>query len=386
MGPRTRSRSTDFVSGGQYRSYYVHNGQLALVGNGYTGIAGSELNQDVTMAPPFNVPHNWTKWAATVDPLRLNGANVIEGNYRTDLNNWNPTNRSSVAYCPNGTLSIDWAQLKTKALALMNPSKPTVDLPVFIFEFKDFPRMLQQLGRVLQKKVKPSDVAGGYIAYSFGWAPLISDATKLFGLSKLINDRLRYLQSLEAGRRSKRRLGGQGPTVTSQGTYTLPGWGATPWLSANWQITEKHTYWATGKVKLLGKLPSGYEEKRWLAARAALGLNLSAASLWEALPWSWLIDYFSNIGDILDSQRGFIPHQVTQLCVMATTEVENKLSGMKPYQGITASGGTLKRVYKQRGVYIAPTASFSFDTLLSTHQQGILLSLVSSRALRSIGK
>jgi hypothetical protein len=385
MGPRTRSRNLAYTGPGRYEVYSAADNVLQFTGFGGQGVYEFETNTDTTMSPPYVTPHNLTIIKREADPLLLNGS-VTSGGTRMEWKDYNPSNRSLYAFCPNMSNTIPWSQLKTKAMALMNPSKPAVDLPVFLWEFKDFPRMLQQLGRVLNRQVKASDVAGGYVAWSFGWAPLISDVGKLLNLSKLINDRARYLERLADRKGVRRKLGKHGPFTTTLSDRVYLGHIPGEWYRASRKVVEEGEYWASGKLNLKGALPTGFDERRWQAARAALGLNLSAASLWEALPWSWLIDYFSNVGDILDAQRGFIPFSYKEVCVMARVEVRDELSGAKLMQGIQASGGMLKSTYKQRTVYVAPSPSLVFDGFLTNHQKAILLSLATAIPLRKAGR
>lgn len=62
---------------------------------------------------------------------------------------------------------------------------------------------------------------------------------------------------------------------------------------------------------------------RNLARDAVLGLTLDASTAWEKIPWSWLVDYFSNIGKYLAAHRNIVPAQCTQLyvCTHATNTI-----------------------------------------------------------------
>lgn len=380
VGPRTRSRIRASSIAGNYKTYLASSGALMSTTLGHTGTSESETTSDTTMARPYNVDHALTITHPTVEVGRVNGSRV-SGFYRYEFNGYNPTNLSNVAYCPTAN-PVNTTELVTKALARMNPSRPTVDLPVFIFELKDFPRMLRHLGQVLSGHIKASDIAGGYIAWSFGWAPLISDVSKLIKLTKLIDDRMRWLSRLEAGGKISKSLGKNDFPDSIVGSQALSIAGLT------WDVkrTESHKSWASAKSTLLGPLPTGFDDRRWLAARAALGLNISAASLWEALPWSWLIDYLSNVGDILDAGRGFIPHKVTNMCVMTTKTVQLIPANVHSTDGCSLTGGILKTVSKHRTVVANPTVGISFSPVLTWHQTGILTSLVTSSALRKIGR
>jgi len=37
----------------------------------------------------------------------------------------------------------------------------------------------------------------------------------------------------------------------------------------------------------------------WQVARRLLGLDLTIETLWELAPWSWAVDWFTNVGDVL---------------------------------------------------------------------------------------
>jgi hypothetical protein len=263
-----------------------------------------------------------------------------------------------------------------------------VDLPVFIFELKDFPRMLRDMGRVLSKGIKPSDAAGGYIAYSFGWAPLISDLKKLVDFSAHIDQRIRSFRKLEV----KAKQGGSLGTVQTRSSEILrevmiPSyWVTKPIYKGKIVCNEERRHWYTARAELLTALPSNAEDERLLAAKAAFGLNLSAASLWEATPWSWLIDYLSNVGDYLDASRGFIPWKCTSICLMTHSKQTITLQLEETHPGITVSSGSFLNERKARTVVANPTPSIHFDPLFTNHQVGILTSLVTSNALRGVGK
>jgi hypothetical protein len=53
-------------------------------------------------------------------------------------------------------------------------------------------------------------------------------------------------------------------------------------------------------------LPSDYRSRNAIIrdsrkARAILGLNLNPELLWNAMPWSWAIDWFTNCGDVISN-------------------------------------------------------------------------------------
>lgn len=385
MGTRTRIRDLRFVPRGTRKTFL--NGTLN--GTVFGGaLAVSRENCFDTTGPMPYVDHALVLTKYLNDPLIIDGDVTVNflGARRTLCTAFNPTERSDYTNAPTPPV-VPWDYYKTKFLANVNPSNPTVDLPVFLFELRDFPRMLKQLGDVLRHRTKPSDAAGAYVAYSFGWAPLISDVGKLLDLSKVVNDRFKYLSKISAkgGARISRSLDNTTDTLsTSQ--YNLSGvYGSTSNLiEATQQVTERRKVWGVATVASHPS-PVQLDDPQMLAARSALGLNLSAASLWEALPWSWLIDYFVNVGDYLDATRGFIHSNVTGLNLMCTQEVTNELVSIKPYPGFSTRGGTLKVIRKSRSVAAVPVPSIARRPWFTRHMAGILGSLATAKALKRLG-
>jgi hypothetical protein len=285
--------------------------------------------------------------------------------------------------------AVDWTYYRTKALAGMNPSTPTVDLPVFLFELREFPGMLRELGDILRKKVKPSQVAGGYLSYSFGWAPLISDLKKLVNFSDLVNKRLLYLlkTSAKGGGKVSKTLDNTTVTLSrSNFNGPLPQQTSIPVCRGTSTVVHTRKVWAVANVASFLS-PVQLDDPRLTAAKAALGLNLSAASLWEAMPWSWLIDYAGNMGDFLTANRGFIRSRITNLNLMCLDEIVDYLTVTETNWNVGISGsGNMFTVSKKRSVSSAPVPSLAARPWFTPHMGGILGSLATSRALHAIGK
>jgi hypothetical protein len=175
-----------------------------------------------------------------------------------------------------------------------------------LFELGDLPKLIRVAGRGLLK------LAGANLSYQFGWAPLIADIGTLldFGNHHAKKaEEIRRLISKGGLRRNitlAERTGSiasaqveihSGISVLQQRSYYGKLWGSVRWVPSLSPTSKNYTDQAQ-------------------AFRAALGLGLEIATVWEALPWSWLIDYFTSIGDYLAAHRNIIPAHATRICTM----------------------------------------------------------------------
>jgi hypothetical protein len=123
------------------------------------------------------------------------------------------------------------------------------------------------------------------------------------------------------------------------------------------------------------------ESARLLAKRIALGLTLDASVAWELLPWSWLIDWFSNVGDYISSSRSLIPVRPNLPAICTTTRTVQLFCNTNNAANIQHGKFqfTRTRITKQRvrASSVYPSADLP---LLSGRQVGILLSLAALRS------
>lgn len=389
MGPRTRTRNLMIAAPGKYE---IWSNPISGAKSKITTVLGSngvrvrQSMSDTTGPIPY-VPHNLAADSYHQDGLRFNGVHTPPkgGGNEYRFYGYNPVRWTDWSYAPTFPVP-NWALLETKAIAAFNPSKPSMDLPVFLFELREFPRMLKELGDVLYK-AKASHASGAYLSYSFGWGPLISDLLKLLDFQKEVSKRVEYLKRLSKDRGSKlsRVVSNRDHAILSSAfdsSFAL-GDGKTQLATGSITTKAKQKAWASARVELTVKFPDDDALKR-AAANAAYGWNLSAASLWEALPWSWLIDYFANIGSFLDANRGYIPFRITDMCLMVKDEWI-QTAEIQTAPGITYTGSIRKHVSKQRRVIGIPTPRITFERFLTPHMVAILLSLVTTKALRRQG-
>lgn len=389
MGARTRTRDLKFVSAG-----------TAIGTNGYnvSGYAGSisrETNADVTMSPPYVVDHPLTITKRSAVPLRINGVIPYNpsspGGATVEYTDYNPANRSNWVYTP-AVPSFNSNYWKTKALANINPTRPKVDLPLFIWELKDLPRMIKGLGEI-HKLIQLSprkwyrsniEYADVYLQYQFGWAPLVSDLLELFRFTEAVEDRMAQLRKLEHGTMIRRKLYDGESSNVLLSDYTLVG----PYRNlAQWtrRQTMRERIWFTANGKLLDPLPNTDAGLRSLSEQIVLGLHFEPWRVWDFVPWTWLIDYFANMGDYLEATSALTRLKVTRMSLMATQTISSTLEPKWIELPLKASHSELSTRVRRRYVYANPHPTWAWTPFLTGRQMSILgaLTVVSGKRRRT---
>lgn len=210
------------------------------------------------------------------------------------------------------------------------PGKAVADLGVFLSEgFNDGPPKLplteglfgallkgMPLGRIpgyLADRVKevltnPKAAGKGYLGVEFGWKPLVRDIQKLYGLWHTIDRRIADLIR-NNGKGVRRRVTLQDDVTTNQVSTVYPyapinviGAPTTkPGVTVHTVTTTTETkIWWAGKFVYW--IPDTSSSLWGLKARAALfGALPTPGVLYAAMPWSWLADWFTDIGEIADA-------------------------------------------------------------------------------------
>lgn len=267
------------------------------------------------------------------------------------------------------------ATLASQLLARTNPSRAIVDIPVFIGELADLPDLVRKFGGGLLRRL-----ADGNIRYQFGIRPLVADLTAMLNFVDHTDQRMRELQALQrSGLRRKRDLWQGTSSKASSGTISL---NSSPyWLGVQgtWTATSMARCWGFVKWIPSGDFPTTDRELLRLARRAVLGLTIDGSTAWELIPFSWLIDWFSNVGDLLKARRNIVPCSPSpvQIMVMTRTETRYTISSdsTKLYKDFTA--------VETRKERLVASASLSAQmSLLSLRQMSILGSLAILRSGR----
>lgn len=233
----------------------------------------------------------------------------------------------------------NWAEIASDAAARTNPSKPAVNIPAFLGELKDLPglfrsvpdllrgRGLAYLASLPKKGVKGAsgvlkDAGSANLAYQFGWRPFVADLLAIADWAQDVLNALQALAQLCAGKSIKRRsYYPLKQSYTDHGvlyTHTL---GTTTrhkmetvrycreWVTTRWSATSNTP------------IPESIEDALKKALQMAYGIHSHGAfaAAWELLPWSWLIDWFWNLGQWFAANGNFLRLSLDSICWCRTT-------------------------------------------------------------------
>jgi hypothetical protein len=191
------------------------------------------------------------------------------------------------------------------------PDKPVMGLANALFELKDVPGMLKQ--RFLDRGL--NSIFDYHLALQFGWKPLLNDMRNFYSTHVMMKKRLNKLLEDNGKpvhrviRRPKRSVSGL--VYEQTGGRALNLWPVLPTYCYGdealthtkvEQVVENED-WFSGQFRYW--LPDKGDMPDWqytaMMTGRLYGLNVTPGDVYAAMPWSWLIDWFTNAGDIISN-------------------------------------------------------------------------------------
>lgn len=219
-----------------------------------------------------------------------------------------------------------------------NPSRPVNSIPMWAQNIAEYPKMVLKLGRQLaslsrfrnrtsmgqiNRNASLKGYADQFLGIKFGWLPLIDDLTKLLDFQKHVLKRDKELAQLFSGKGLSRRLkfsdDSSGEPVSLQ-----TGFYGNATLINNCSLIVRRKSWATIRWKPI--LPPMFHpddiSRNQLARKLVLGLNAEslARGVWELIPWTWLIGWFTNFGKYTLAFSMTVPATHGAGCFMSSVE------------------------------------------------------------------
>lgn len=316
-----------------------------------------------------------TRWR--LSPGRITGIAGVWPVY--GLKDFPYLNQPSPDFLPGTDSSfIDPAAALTQVASWTSPGRAQVSLPNFIHELRELPEMLWKRAPTSSRRKDPTNPGNSAVEQNFGWDPLLSDVAKLFKFSEQFDRRLRELNAIydRPGGLKRQRVVAEGH---ARSISTIA---ANSWICGVQVERTNHTLsrqWASLAWKpLFGAFsmkPSSGELSR-KAAASIHGWRANPKILWDALPWSWLVDYFANVGDLIEASSNSFEYFPDQCCVMSTTSCVISDHVTMCDVDFTVTPARLEAVWKHR----QPT-SFGFRLLtpLLSGRQLVTLSSIASK-------
>jgi len=271
------------------------------------------------------------------------------------------------------------------AISRVAPTNPLVDLSTSLAEL--FREGLPSLpGR-------SGGASGEYLNYQFGVAPLASDVRDLRSvLSRADALWRKYEENSGKGMRRRYTFPEDRTTSSVVSSYRVPNAvrlesGSTDGLTGLliqpgtlWQRTEtrKRTWFSGSFTYYLPDSP--------LAAGLArldhlYGLQPGIDTAYQLTPWSWLIDYFANLGDVLENLNTFtmsglvMPYAYVMSETTITTEsrLDYEIWAGNGWKKATLTDTVTRKI--QRRVPAHPFGFGVLDSGLTGKQQSILIAL-----------
>lgn len=217
------------------------------------------------------------------------------------------------------------------AYSKLKPTKPSFSAINSILELRELPDLIFKL------QLRVRDVGKTHLAGQFGWVPLVNDIKSLIKLQMNAQRRLKWLLD-NNGKPIRREVKLFEDTITSGPSYWT---GGTGFLSPGALLpssykhlpklytsqTEYTRIWASARFRYW--LPPGPRDIEWdkKMLYRLYGVRLPPSTIYNAIPWTWLIDWFTNLGDIIDNLDPGVADRLAAdyLYLMRTVERESRL-------------------------------------------------------------
>lgn len=191
----------------------------------------------------------------------------------------------------------------------------SLDASVSIAESGETPRLFELWQR---RKAAPSNLVNGFLGYSFGWKPLISDlraiCSELRRFPLTVRRRLKAIGEGHVVRHFKFNLSSTVNNVnhvTSSGSEGPYPWCS--WLRDEKSVNKSRVVCVTIRAKVKPKLTGDAQDL--LNKLGALGLVPSLATVWSITRLSFVVDWAFNIGGAIENLQGSLTHDISDVTV-----------------------------------------------------------------------
>lgn len=250
-----------------------------------------------------------------------------------------------------------------------------------------FSTLRKRKGRAPKHRLREI-LSSTWLEYSFGWQPLVNDVIAAAEtLARFENDE----------RRTSVSGWGVHETLLDSGAVQYNG------LFGRLHAIQHYRRWASAKVSyrvgldFRAKAPFGSAKR--LAELSGFKLQDFVPTVWELIPWSFIVDYFTNVGDILEAMttdtssvtrktRTSILQQHVTSMYTANYGYYNVDPGLKDVYSIQGDGlgghQASRSVVSRRkdAILTIPTLEFSYPPFDSAKEKWINLAALTASSRR----
>lgn len=227
----------------------------------------------------------------------------------------------------------------------LRPDAPDFTLLSSLYELKDLPGMFKQAVEVIRDRTRLASGRSSmsytgeyYLSIQFGWLPLYGDIRNFIKAHRASQKRVSQLIR-DAGKPVRRRAqlsdsalaeastssvsfsGAQNTSMSPVGTSALYQGGK---ASTTTRKTYESRTWAMGSFRYI--LPPGPHDVAWKKKmyRRIMGGRLSPSQIYAIIPWSWLVDYFTDLGQFISAiSPGVTDRLIADYAYLMRTESSN---------------------------------------------------------------
>lgn len=197
------------------------------------------------------------------------------------------------------------------AIARVIPTNPVSGMVVALAELKreGIPSLVGA-NTWKARTLRAREAGSEYLGYQFGWKPLVSEI-RGFANTVTRSDEIVRKYEADSGKLLHRRYTFPMTIETSYeeepDDYPSPAHQVSHWNSKGKRTkftTIRNESWFSGAFTYYLP-PVGTRERDLAIARKLYGTELTPEVVWNLTPWTWAIDWFSNIGDVVHNASRF---------------------------------------------------------------------------------
>jgi len=213
-----------------------------------------------------------------------------------------------------GNLATISSSMGSDAYNRMKPTKPDFSAANAIYELRELPSQFRQ--RFLKDGLYA--IPNYWLALQFGWKPLLADIRNFVLTQMSAQKRIKQLLR-DNGRPVRRRVTLFDNTISesifASTAYQVmtPGFVTQYYPKPGLSVLRTRDYdkgWASARFRYW--LPDGPRDINWRRAMLfrIMGGLPSPSVVWNALPWTWLVDWFVDVGTMLENMDAGVANRL----------------------------------------------------------------------------